>query len=826
MVLHILGEALNKVIKKFILVCLLVLMSESIPAKPVTAQASDMGLEMLVEANFDGNFKYGEWLPLMVSLENNGPNKDVRVQTQITQTVGQVTFAKDVSLPTGSRKQITLYILPNNYSREIDVQLITEEIQVMSRIVEVVPNQNDHFIVGIASPQWGPLTQISSIQFSDSNRSPVLVNLNLDNLPDQPVGLNSLDAIILNDVDTSQLDDNQKSALDSWVRVGGHLILGGGSGIIKLHSGLPKTLASFEPGEQREVSELTNLESFSHDEKILLTGPFFASSVTYQGGSSLILAEEMPILHQWTVGGGKVTFSALNLTDSPFNAWSGTPAFWENLLASDTYYPVWLPRDMSIRQMRASSMTYPLSNLPVLDLPSIQGLGILLVFYILLIGPTNYFVLKKQNKLHLAWITIPVLTAIFSLGAFGLAIGLRGNDIMTNKLSVISLRQDGLATIDSYIGVFSPAQESFEIMVSGNMLLSPSANGYYDPWVSAAPATVGETVFVQDNPARVVGLNINQWSMQSFNSENISVQMGKITSELVMSAKNIKGEIQNQLDTEILDGVLVIGDQIVPIGSLEPGEEIQVNYNLTEQPVDLFRGSLTYQILDTTHPTGGFEYSRDYELKRSILDNIYQPYGYWIGPKFESAEQTNDQELNLSNVYLLGWLSDAPPEISINGKESTQNTLALLTTHIPVRIDKGNYSIPASLIEGEIVKQPLNGGYCGGASTHVYMDFGSSEFEYHIPKTLLATQIDQLVIGYYEEISQWNEGNSGVTLSVYNWEEQGWFEIANLTNGKNILENDTGFINQLGTVRIQIEKEAQNPGGCMLVSLGLEGSNP
>jgi hypothetical protein len=781
---------------------------------------------MSVAPSFEGYFKYGEWLPLWVTLENKGPNLDVQVQTRINQSTGWVTFAKNVSLPSGSRKQITLYALPNNYSREIVVQVISDNREILSQVVEVVPNQNDHLLIGIAAPQWGPLSQISGLQFEDSTRETVLVNLQLDQIPDQSAGLKSLDVIILNDVDTGNLDNLQKIALENWVTSGGFLILGGGSGLNKLYIGLPKSLVNFEPAGLKEISTLPALEKFADNSEILLNGPFTISHTSLQGGTTLLTEENSPIVHQWNFGEGNVTFVALNLIDSPFNAWSGTPAFWDNLLNKKAYYPVWMPRDVSARQMRGSSMAYPLSNLPVLDLPSVQGLGILLIIYIILIGPTNYFILKGQNKLHLAWITIPALTAIFAVGAFGLAFSLRGNDIVTNKLSIISLRQDGSARIDSYIGVFSPAQESFEIAVSGDMLLSPSGNGYYDPWISAAPASAGETVFLQDNPARVVGLDINQWSMQSFNSENISANLGKISSNLFMSGNLIKGEIQNQLESTLSDTVLIVGNEIIVIGNLEPGESRAIEFSFSKQSTDIFRGSLTYQILDSTYPTGSFDYSRDYELKRSILDNVFQPYGYWIGPTFEVGKDTNTQDMFFQNIYLLGWLTETPPEVSINGKDTTQSALALLSTHLPIQLQQGEYTIPAALIEGEITRQPLNGGFCGGSATHVYMDFGSSEFEFNIPNTILDTEIEHLIIGYSDETSQWNNIDPEISLSLYNWEELEWIAISNLKPGNNTIANFSNYINSYGTVRVQAEREAQNIGGCIMVSLGLEGVNP
>src|SRR5205085_852445 len=59
-----------------------------------------------------------------------------------------------------------------------------------------------------------------------------------------------------------------------------------------------------------------------------------------------------------------------------------------------------------------------LFDLPVLDLPEPLGIAIFLLVYILLIGPVNFIVLRRMRRAELAWITIPALVLIFSVGAY------------------------------------------------------------------------------------------------------------------------------------------------------------------------------------------------------------------------------------------------------------------------------------------------------------------------------------------------------------------------------------------------------------------------
>ena len=76
-------------------------------------------------------------------------------------------------------------------------------------------------------------------------------------------------------------------------------------------------------------------------------------------------------------------------------------------------------------------------NLPSLALPPIGGLIALLFGYILLIGPVNYLVLRWLDRREWAWVTIPTLIAVFTVGAFGFGNALRGSDLIVHEIAIV-----------------------------------------------------------------------------------------------------------------------------------------------------------------------------------------------------------------------------------------------------------------------------------------------------------------------------------------------------------------------------------------------------
>jgi len=698
-------------------------------SNPAAGQVESANVVMSAKAAYNGNFKYGEWLPIWVQLSNNGSDVEGLIQVEISQSGGNITFAKEVSLPSGSRKELTLSVLPNNFSRELEIQFITKESILLSDTISVSPNQNDSIIIGISALKRGGLTSIGNIDTGDSFRKVVLFDLNIQQLPDQAREMESINTIIINDIDTSQLSNQQKTALENWVSNGGHLIIGGGPGLDKSILGLPDELINFSVEQNQQLDAISSLEQFGDNDPILVQGPYTISSFTPIGGSKLIDENGISILHQWVFGKGKITLSAVDLSGSPFNSWGGNVLFWQKILSSELFFPQWMPRDIALRQMRANSMAYPLSNLPALDIPSIKALGIILIIYIVVIGPINYVFLKWKNKLQFAWVTIPLLTIVFTAGTFGLAYSLRGNDVIVNKLSVIDLGRTGLANIDSYIGIFSPAQTSYQIEVEGDQLLSPSFGGYYDPWSSSTFNSSGQIMFVQGNPSKVMGLSVNQWSMQSFNVEGIRTELGTIDSKITIGNNIVSGTMENNLPFTIEDAVLIIGNNTISLGDLVPEHEQEISTPFSAEEINIYGNPITYQILETAYPNSGFDYQRDFETKRAILDNYFQPYGYWIGPNYNYGNLSEDNQSYFQTIYLIGWTSNMPPDIQLNGQTVSQNSLGLIVSQIPVMIDPGQFEIPPSLLTGKIIEQPSNSGYCGSSTTNIYMDYGTAKFE-------------------------------------------------------------------------------------------------
>jgi len=765
-------------------------------------------------AAFDGHFKYGEWLPVWVTLENSGADLDAEVHVRVAGSMGFTTFAAQVPLPTGSRKRVPVYVLPNNFSRQLEVQLVDSAGRVLiAQKTAASPEVNVNLLIGLIAPQRGALSLIAGATAEGVARPKVLIDVPLIDLPERAEALASFDWLILNDVDTSSLTPEQKAALETWVGQGGKLVIGGGAGARRTVSGLPESLLPFVPRGEAQVSSLAGLSALGGGEPVRVPGPFLVSTGDLGEGRTEAEQDGMPLVRERSVGNGYVDFVALDLATSPFDAWTGTMAFWAQLVLLHSAYPQGLPPDMSPRQMRADQLSYALSNLPSLALPSVRGLSVLLSVYILLVGPVNYLVLRWRRRLHWAWATVPAITILFSGGAFGLGYALRGTDLIVNRIATAAAQPDGSVRVTSYVGLFSPSRQSYEIEVQGGGLLSP-LNPTYAPFSDTGTGVGGDMVFVQGNPGRVRGLTVNQWSMQTFVTEDAWVDLGHVTSDLRIEEGILTGTVRNGTGLTLKDAAVVLNADLIRLGDLAPGAEAQVSLKLSEQGDPSFGMPISYRLfekeLSQPGPNGP---AREVQLKQQILDTLLNS-----GGKFGPVSSVMPVDVTSGQMLmLLAWLDQAPPEVLVAGREPIQQTTALFTMALDYRLpEQGAISVPAGFVPGRLIEMPVEGGMCGPTGTSsVYISYGNATFEFQVPQQDM--RIERLKLSLRAE-GGWSQP---LETSLYDWSSGTWSKLSSAVLGSNVIEPVKGLVSEDGLVRVRIRQEDRR-GGCFYVSLGFD----
>ncbi len=381
-------------------------------------------------------------------------------------------------------------------------------------------------------------------------------------------------------------------------------------------------------------------------------------------------------------------------------------------------------------------MPYVLQNLPMLDLPSVRGLTVMLLIYIISVGPINYIILKRAKRLHLAWISIPAITLLFSGLTIGFGVALHGTDIFVNKISFLQLGSSGNAKYSAFVGIFSPAQTSYQVELSEGGLVSPLTT-YYEPWMSSIDpgrlSAAGSALsMVQGDPAVVKGLSVDQWSMQSFMSEGLATDIGYLDAALTLSGNSLSGTITNLTNSDFLDSYIMLGQKYLHTGAVPTGETAEVVLELSNLGAPLINTSLSYSIFEKElNQTSSTSDRRTWESKRAIIESIFER----TPPFFNFSSPGSSQSSFASTPILVAWIENGPPEIRILENEIIQQSSAVVIAQLDYSLPgTGSISFPVGMIPGQISSTPVNGGSCGmPGTTGVYIPDGEAQIEFSLP---------------------------------------------------------------------------------------------
>lgn len=800
-----------------LLVLILVLSALLLPA---SASAQGPGLTMIPQPLYNGTIKYGEWLPIQVRLENSGPDVTGRVQVRIG-SAGQraVTHTRSVELPRGARKDVTLYVLPNTFSRRLTVEFVADgenrANQPLSQAeVAVQPVPNIRLITAAISGGGEGLDALAGLKLPSRRNDSLLVPVTLEALPERAEGLRTLDALVITGVDTNALTPAQQTALTQWVMLGGTLVLGGGPQAARTLAGLPESLHPVALSGDVALERLTALEQLT-GEAIRLVGPFPAAQAAPLAESSVRLEQEgLPLVVTRRLGQGTVLWLALDPALSPFDAWAGADAFWTNLLGETAPYPFDLPPDISPRQMSSEQMGYALTNMPSLDLPSLRLLTPLLLAYILAVGPLNYVVLRWRRRLELGWVTIPAVTLLFAGGAYAVGFQLRGGDVIINQVSTVQLQandEQGTSYVRSFVGIFSPARRDYSLELPGDVLVS-ALNLQGDPF-GPQPAGGGgrELIIRQGEPTTVQGLAVNQWSMQSFMVESVD-PTATVEATLSTQGDRIVGTVKNTSGQVWRDLVIAEGSKFQRLGDLAPGQQAEITLVLDSGARNEGGPPLGWLLFqDRLNEPSRMGPPRDVQIKQQILDSIFSgPFG----PKGTMPGVPGIGPL------LVAWVDTPPIPVTLPNYRVSHVSTTLIYGRLPLRFDAGEVSLPVGLVLPQMEADGNRYLCYSPRGPGLAPDFDEMTMTFQLPSELSDLQVSELALS----ISSDGGWFSPPAIKLWAWEQAQWVSAGDeLQIGRNPIAEPGRFVRN-GRIRVQAVNETRDRGGCLYFDISLKGT--
>jgi hypothetical protein len=440
---------------------------------------------------------------------------------------------------------------------------------------------------------------------------------NIDLMPDRWQGYDAVDVVVLTTGQDRFVKDlledqrGRRDALLEWVRRGGKLILS----VARNHQDVARILEEKTPfihcaikGTVRRkflvgLHDWARTNQALRDVDIADMAPGPDTQVMVREPVDRADPRERPLLVQSACGLGRVLLVGFDLDQPPFVGWAGQRIFWNKLL--DQVVPTLnanIVRQPNLNFMPMTQEQQPelltdmqrgletFENVPVI---SFAWVALFILIYILVVGPLDYFVLKKVFKrLELTWVTFPVTVILLSVLAYLIAYNAKGDALRVNKIDLVDIDlHQPQAYGTTWFTLFSPRIQNYTVGIE------PAAPG----WVAETPAQLGPSLvtvaplalpeasnrvgapvlfpepykFAVDG-AGVEKMPIPVWSTRSFTASwraPLSAERPPIEANLELSRvepRIPRGQIISHLSVELQDVLLFYRGKWHPLGSLVP----------------------------------------------------------------------------------------------------------------------------------------------------------------------------------------------------------------------------------------------------------------
>lgn len=608
------------------------LLAIALLAAPAAAHAQSPTIDLQVQAGYDrdGQYRVGHWFPVTVVVGNAGADVRGALEWRFPGEDGGV-FRYELELPSGARKRVTIPVVSSEASGTAALELRVDGAPVAREVLRLDPITSSQMAVGVLSTEQNLLAGLRALTLADG-RSVAVVPLDPDRLPESAALLTGLDAIFVHDVATADLATAQREVLALWARLGGELIVGGGPNAERTAPGLD-ALLPVEVGALRGDVPAASITDGDPDAPATLT----ANAVTLREGARAV--DDAQLLATRDVGAGRVTFAAFDL--AALRTWAGEAELWSQFLTAEGDAQI----ARSFRTRNENLLRESL-QLGALRLPSTGLLLALMALYIVVVGPLNFWALRRARRVELAWVTTPALVVLFLAAAYGASIALRGTQPLVSQLSIVQAfegAERGQGT--AFLGVFSPQRRSYSVGFEPGALVTPGTFEGFS--FRGAPVTSDGAT------ARVDELLIDVSSLRSLLVEYEVPRAPQVRSSLREEQGRITGELTLADGPELRDAVLVVGSDAQQLGALRPGEAVAVELRLRQ---DNFPEQLTFD------ESGRFNHNRV----------LYSLFGF---DRFDTAGGQLQIQRGLpepDGVYLLGWAEGSPLDTQIDGGASRQ----------------------------------------------------------------------------------------------------------------------------------------------------------
>lgn len=660
------------------------------------ASAVDNKYNINLKASYgvDGRYKVNSKTPINLVITNNGVEFQgkIQIETLVPDTNKYDLNTENINIAENTTKSLWYNI---NVVNKFKVRLITDNNEVVhEEIINVNKgrlNEGD-ILVGVLTDDFNGLNYISNININNNssmeNKKLIPVSISEEIIEKNSKSLDIIDMIIINNYDTLKLTEDNLNKLNQWISNGGTFVVGMGENYKKVIGGI-----------NNKIINGTFSEAISRDISIGESN-VNVLAVNMNIEDSISLFENNSIISKVIKKNGQIIVFPWDLSTEKISKFSENNLIWGEITS-----------DFNNRINRGEegfwNLNSLLSKVKDVKLPSFQLMVILFIIYILIIGVLIYIVLKRLNKRDYVWLLIPIISIGFTVLIYFIGSNSRVQDIIANKVNIVSVDLDEQTKTESYLGVLTAKSRKMVIEEPEDVNLNFIENnmGYYGYSNYNSNENINENATMRLNIIKEGDKTyynfdeVSSFSPEIFKVSNLNIKFEPLEQELRFSSGKLTGYVINNLGCDIKKLVVMTPYKVWDLGSLANGEKISV------EDSDKFTSALsvfeiTSNIRNDNYNSNKNKDGTKYELRTcELLDYAYNNSIY---------------ENNRATSKLIAVTEkDVEYDLKVNGKAPLvkNDTIFINDVNINYKSEDGTIEYPYGYFVPYILEQSNVDGY-------------------------------------------------------------------------------------------------------------------
>ena len=301
----------------------------------------------------------------------------------------------------------------------------------------------------------------------------------------------------------------------------------------------------------------------------------------------VVAAGDKPLIVTANRGRGRVTLLLFSPEREPFRSWKNLPTFWAKLAEVPGAWYVW----PDFRQQggwssdgifKAMIDTRQVHKLPV------TWLLLLLIVYLVVIGPLDQRWLKRIGRPMLTWITFPCYVVLFSLLIYFIGYKLRAGESEWNELHVVDVLPKGEQAElrgQTYASVYSPSNQRYRL--EGRQEFATLRSEFAGTWSGAQPGE--KAIFMQEGDGSFKAeIFVPVWTSQLFVSDWWQPAPVPLNVTVVPQGEQWQVTVENRTERALTNAHIVIEDYIMELGEV-PAREAKT-FTVSREKGTLLKG--------------------------------------------------------------------------------------------------------------------------------------------------------------------------------------------------------------------------------------------